>query len=355
MRDLAPTPIRGRMLPAKNELNLARLSNRIRLFCRSAVAPGLFFLSGCDSAVIDDYSAKAVEISPGALPRPGAWTTYRVGEARVLALLDARRPTPASIFQNVSSDRVAELLRGGGEATTGPDGVLARSSAIWAFLADVSGRRILVDAGGEGLILQTGGFAAGLAASGVNPASIDAIVVSHLHMDHIGGLLDAGRPRFPNARLYLDASEAEHWTDPSNRAAAADNDGQTSRAARRLIGAYGDRVQLLSGQVEIAPGFTSEPLAGHTAGHRIHRLKSGEGEMIFTGDMIHSLAVQMPRPDVTVSFDSDQDRARSARLGFLRSNLGPGVLFAGTHFRSGVVSMRPVQHRYRAEPAPPSS
>lgn len=208
--------------------------------------------------------------------RPGQYLVYQVGNARILALLDARRPTPASVFQ-ASPELVADLLRVGGEATRGAQGEIARSSAIWAFLVEMDNRRVLVDAGGADIISDAGGLVPALAAAGVQPHSIDDIVISHLHVDHIGALLDdAGDARFGNAILHLDDTEATYWTNPANAARASINEQRTFPAVRRVVDAYGARVRRFSGQSELVPGLTSEPLAGHTPGHNLYRLSPAD-------------------------------------------------------------------------------
>ena len=103
------------------------------------------------------------------------------------------------------------------------------------------------------------------------------------------------------------------------------------------------------------PGITAVDAHGHTPGHTVYRLRSGGREMVFIGDMIHSLAVQMPRPDVTLGFDSDGPRARSARAAFLQANASKNILFAGPHFRTGVVTIDREGEAYRATPAAPGA
>lgn len=312
------------------------------------LAPAL--LAGC---TVNTSSVLEAPRKVAAIAQPGAFLAYNFGDVRVVALLDARRPTPASIFQ-APATLVADLLRAGNEATVDEEGAFARSSAIWAFVVEIEGRRILVDAGGFATIAGAGGLVPALAAAKVDTGTIDHVVISHLHVDHIGGLLDsAGKARFPKATLHLDEAEAAYWTNQSNAATAPKNEQRTFSAARRAIASYGARVHRFAGRTTIVPGFVSEPLPGHTAGHSVYRLTTANREVIFAGDMIHSLAVQMPKPDISVSFDSDPDRARAARLSFLLANATPDTLFAGPHFRSAIVKVVRSGASYRAEAVAP--
>ena len=309
-------------------------------------------LGGCapTGPVAADRAAAAL---PGT-PTEGVGR-YAVGDARVLALLDGRGVAPATLFRGVDAATVAARLRAGDEAATNPDGSTGWANTYQAFLVEVGGRRVMIDTGGGGAVPGTGGIANQLAASGVAPETVNAVVISHMHGDHIGGLLDAaGAPRFPRATLHLHADEAGYWGDPARAAAAPEGQRPGFERARRVLDAYRGRVRTFRDAATIVPGLTAEAATGHTPGHSIYRLRSRGADMAFVGDMIHSLAVQMPQPEVSLSFDADADKARAARVGFLRSNAGSGTLIAGPHFRTPVVTLSPAGGGYRVTPVAPA-
>jgi glyoxylase-like metal-dependent hydrolase (beta-lactamase superfamily II) len=207
---------------------------------------------------------------------------------------------------------------------------------IQALVVESQGRRIVVDTclGNDKPRtkpffdhLQTP-FLADLTAAGFGPDTIDAVVCTHLHVDHIGwNTVLRGEqwvPTFPNARYYMSRVDVEYWsTTPS-----ADGD------------LFGDSVRpvLDAGQADLVdPPFAItdevvlEPTPGHSPGHVSVRIRSGGDEAVITGDVMHHPA-QCCEPDWASSFDSDAGAARAMRREVLARYAGTDVLVIGTHF-----------------------
>ncbi|MFQ5953572.1 MAG: MBL fold metallo-hydrolase [Kiloniellales bacterium] len=216
------------------------------------------------------------------------------------------------------------------------DGRLIMS--IHALLLETRDRRILVDTciGNNkprsipGWNMLQGSFLDDLAAAGCPPQSIDTVLCTHLHVDHVGWntMLVEGRwvPTFMNARYLMASQEWAHW--------------QRKLADQRFGDAIGDSVRpvidagltdLVETDHVVADEVRLEPTPGHTPGHVSVWIESGGEQAVITGDSIHH-PCQMTRPDWAAATDHDPDAARQTRLDLLRRCADAPVLVIGTHF-----------------------
>ncbi len=228
--------------------------------------------------------------------------------------------------------------------------------SIHALVVDTGERRIVVDTciGNDKQRdiptwsnLQTS-FLADLEAAGYPPASIDTVLCTHLHVDHVGWntmLVDSQWvPTFPNARYLLGEDEWRYWdAESSSRAVLADS-------VRPVIDA--GLVDFVPTDHAVCPEVRLEPTPGHTPGHVSVRIADGGEEALITGDCIHH-PCQMARTDWCSSADFDQAQGRATREGLLERTAETDVLVIGTHFATPTAGYvkRDGEGRYRLEVA----
>jgi glyoxylase-like metal-dependent hydrolase (beta-lactamase superfamily II) len=190
-------------------------------------------------------------------------------------------------------------------------------AATNAFLIrTTTGKNVLIDVGFGRELFNN------LAYYNITPEMIDAILITHMHGDHIGGLLDAsGLKTFPNASLYVDKFEHDYFYVERPETPA-------QNLANRVINVYRDKLVLFEPETQVIAGVI-EPLQnfGHTPGHTVYLID----DVLIWGDMVHAMAVQMPYPTVSVTFDVDNKKAVEARLKMLNYIVKNNFVVAGMH------------------------
>jgi glyoxylase-like metal-dependent hydrolase (beta-lactamase superfamily II) len=205
--------------------------------------------------------------------------------------------------------------------------------AVNAFLLHLPDRLVLVDGGcGSAMGPTLGRLAANLAAIGVRPDSVDTILATHLHPDHVGGLVDgAGQAMFPNAELVVHEADATYWSDDTVLAQATnEQDRQFVLLARATLAAYRDRMRTVTGG-EALPGITTIPAPGHTPGHTGWLIASGRESLLIWGDVVHLPGVQFAHPEAGMVFDVDGDQAIATRQRIMDMAATDRLRIAGMH------------------------
>jgi glyoxylase-like metal-dependent hydrolase (beta-lactamase superfamily II) len=215
------------------------------------------------------------------------------------------------------------------------DGALVLS--IHALLVEAPGLRLVVDTcvgndkprGLTGNLPLSTPFLQHMADAGWNRESVDAVVCTHLHVDHVGWntMKDGDKwvPTFPNARYLIGKTEYEHWTKEG------DNDQQTilSDSVKPVFDA--GLVQLVDMNHRVSPEVRLMPTTGHTPGHVSVVIESKGETAVITGDMVHH-PCQFTHPDWPDNFDSDGAAAAVTRHAFVKDFADRPVLVIGTHF-----------------------
>ncbi len=275
---------------------------------------------------------------------------FRIGAFRALALSDGQATWPAfpTYASNTTED---ELKRSLAQNHMDPVNYTLNFNALYV---DTGRHRVLIDTGaGSELGAGLGRLAANLTAAGVAPAQVDAVVLSHGHPDHIGGIVGAdGVLAFPNAQFFVAETEWRHW-----RAETIDFGGMTipdgfkalfrSSTAKHL-GAIGTRVTQFQPGAEILPGISTIACPGHTAGHVAVRMASGRSTLIHVGDAFHSQAFDLDNPNWATAFDLDPAQAFASRVRLLDQAEADRTLMMSYHMPfPGLGRLRKIGGRYQ--------
>jgi glyoxylase-like metal-dependent hydrolase (beta-lactamase superfamily II) len=223
---------------------------------------------------------------------------------------------------------------------TTPEGKLRMS--VHAFVVESQGMRIVVDTcvGNDkprniaGWNRLQGPFLTDLSNAGFPRESIDRVICTHLHVDHVGWntMLVNGRwrPTFPRARYWIGRTEWDHWS----KAEEEDFRQPMDDSVRPVIEA--GLVDLVEPGAPITAEVSLEPTPGHTPGHTSVRIRSRGEEAVITGDLMHH-PIQCAEPNWASSFDSDPNAARATRRAFLERHADQPVRIFGTHFAAPTV------------------
>ena len=258
-----------------------------------------------------------------------------LGAVRVTMLSDgfAKRPLDAGFVRNAPLADVQSALREAGL----PTDTLTIPYTIPCV--EVGGKRVLFDVGnGEFGQATAGKLLESLDAAGIDPKSIDAVVFSHFHGDHINGLRNkAGALVFPNAKLYVPEAEWAWWMDDARMAAAPEAMKNAFAATRRVFGQLAGTVQRFAPSGEVLPGIRSLAAYGHTPGHTAFLVEGGMRKFLFWGDTTNIAALFVRNPDWAVSFDMDAEKARVVRRELSERAIRENWLVAGYHLPGSAV------------------
>jgi glyoxylase-like metal-dependent hydrolase (beta-lactamase superfamily II) len=242
---------------------------------------------------------------------------YRMmlGSFEITALSDGTHPFPiATVVTDVSKAEIArDLARD--ELT------LPVQGSINGFLINTGTKLILIDAGAGVLYGDCcGHLLSNLRAAGYQPEQVDEVLLTHLHKDHVGGIVLDGKMAFPNAVIRTSQTEADYWLHAENKSKAPDFLSSFFDSAIASVAPYADASRFVpfAGDEELEPGIRAIPTPGHTFGHTSYLVESGSQTLLVWGDIIHVASIQLRNPTASVEYDSDVGAAQRSRRTMLR-------------------------------------
>ena len=260
------------------------------------------------------------------MPQQPTVATHSVGSMLVTSLADGFLHEGTEVLRGIDGDEAARLLG----ATSQP---FRMTLTVNAFLIRNGGRLTLIDAGcGNGMGADAGRLADGLQAAGVAPNEIGLVLLTHMHPDHIGGLLGPdGTARFPRARVLVPSADAAVFLSEQIAATVPDQVKPVFAGARAVATAYAGRFETFDAGQPVEPGITPVPLPGHSPGHTGYRIADGGQALLIWGDVVHVPELQCARPEVGMVFDADFDLAQRTRRDAFAAAAASGEAVAGMH------------------------
>ena len=286
--------------------------HRLRTFCAAALLA----------------AAAAVHAGAPQQKTQAGWYRTMVGDIEVTALADGTVKLPVDqLLTNTTEAAVKQTMARNFLA-------VPTETSVNAYLVNTGSKLVLVDTGAAGLFGPTlGNLVANLRAAGYAPEQVDEVYVTHLHPDHVGGLLAGGQRAFPNAVVRADRRDTEFWLSAANLAQAPEASKGFFQGAQVSLQPYRDAGRLMpfDGSTALADGIRAVAAPGHTPGHTTFVIESKGERLALWGDLMHVAAVQFPAPAVTIRFDTDSAAAAAERIRLFRAAAAEGTLVGIAH------------------------
>lgn len=309
------------------------------------------FLSGAaalaaGAALPSGASAKA----PLANSQVPYFYRFMLGQAEITVVSDGPLPLgdPGSSFLGLPKDQVYGLL----ESNFLPkDNVVLEQNVPIVNFGD---RLVMFDTGmgfSKAFGPTTGRLLTSMREAGIDPAAIDAIVCSHAHIDHTGGICSAdGKPNFPNAQIYISQVDHDYWLDDARLGGPFKAFGEHARANLRPVR---DRIVFFKDGQEFLPGITAISAPGHSPGHTIFNVSSGGKSFAFLGDLTHHPVLLTENPRVEFAYDYDPKQSVQSRVRLLTMLAEQKTPVMSYHFAwPGFGNLAKVGDGFRYYPAP---
>ena len=255
---------------------------------------------------------------------------YRLilGDFEITALSDGTVKLPVGkLLGNTTPEKVASAL-----SQNFLEDPLETS--VNGFLINTGTKLILIDTGAANLFGPTlGNLVNNLKASGYQPEQVDEVYITHMHADHVGGLISGDKLAFPNAIVRADQHDADYWLSQANLDAAPKESKGFFQGAMAALNPYvkAGKFKSFTGATELVPGIKAVASYGHTVGHTTYVVESKGQKLVLWGDLMHVASVQFTEPSVVIGFDSDIKLAAIERKKAFSEAAKQGYWVAGAH------------------------
>lgn len=253
----------------------------------------LFAVSAAVLAAVSCGNKKA-DAATDAAQLPEGVTVLKLDSLTLTTIRDDEgdKRMPNSLFYGEADSAKVDSLS--------PDGSVP--SSISCFLVETQGKKVLFDTGNGmehgGMLLKR------LDSIGVKPESIDYLVLTHFHMDHIGGMTEGGKPVFTRDEVYVPEAERIYWKYMSN---------QNAKAAADAMAVYSGKVHCFKYTDALPLGIKPLAAPGHTPGHTVYQM----GRLLIVGDLMHGFDLQIQDPGICPSYDMDRRKATESRKKYI--------------------------------------
>jgi len=207
-------------------------------------------------------------------------------------------------------------------------------TSVNGYLINTGSKLVLVDTGAAKLFGPTlGNLLDSLKAAGYQPEQVDEIYITHMHADHVGGLVAGDKMAFPNAVVRADQHDADFWLSAANLEKAPAEMKDFFKGAQMSLNPYvsAGKFKPFDGNTDLVPGVKAIAAHGHTPGHTIYMVESQGQKLVLWGDLMHVAAVQFLEPAVTIEFDSDSKAAAVQRQRAFAEAAKNGYLVGAAH------------------------
>jgi len=281
---------------------MTTLNRRHALATGAAALAAPAFLTGASREVFAQAAAAAVQ-APG-------FYRYKVGDITVTAINDGFFARPLEGFiRNAELPAVQAAMAAAFLPTN------AVPIPFNTLVVETGGKVVLLDTGNGNAGAPTSGtWMANFRAAGFDPANVSSVVISHFHGDHINGIrLRDGTAVFPNAEIQVPEPEWAFWMSDERMNAAPEAMRGAFQNCRRVFSPVASAVKQFKPGAEVAAGVTSMPAFGHSPGHSVFMISSGNAKLLYMADVTNHPALFVRNPDWSAIFDMDADAARATR------------------------------------------